>query len=203
MLPETTLEKFCHDAGIASRSVARDLANSLLYLGIGNGSMNAMSFSGADKLAAATLALKAGCDPERVSQKLSWKDFEQLAASVLDSLGYRTATNIRFTKPRMELDVVGKTANGFALAVDCKHWKRSNLSSISGHCIRQAIRAEELIKRDPEIRSAVPVVMTLHSERVKFVGRGIPVVPVAKFHSFAMDIRGFLDEVFVVKRESA
>lgn len=203
MSEETTLDRFCQDACIASRSVARSLAEALLSRGIGRGSASAMSFSSGDRLAAATLALEAGCDPERVSQHLTWKDFEQLAAGVLSSLGYQTRTNVRFTKPRMELDVVGTSAAGLALAVDCKHWKRSNLSSIAQHCARQAKRAEELLRREEGISKAVPVVMTLHAEKVHFVGDGMPVVPVAKFRSFAMDVSGFLDKVLVVTRGSA
>lgn len=199
---EITLDRFCQDACIASRSVARGLAEALLSRGIGRGSASAMSFSSADRMAAAALALEAGCDPERVSQHLAWKDFEQLAAGVLGSLGYRTRTNVRFTKPRMELDVVGTSAAGLALAVDCKHWKRCSPSSISQHCARQAKRAEELLRREGEISMAVPVIMTLHAESVRLVG-GMPVVPVAKFHSFAMDVRGFLDEILVVRREPA
>jgi hypothetical protein len=201
MSQDTTLDKFCQDAGIASRSVARRLAEDLLSRGIGRGSASAMSFSPRDRLAAAALALEAGCDPEHVSQHLTWKDFEQLAAGVLASLGYCTKTNVRFTKPRMELDVVGTNSTGLALAVDCKHWKRSNLSSISQHCARQARRVEELLRRESEISVAVPV-MTLHAASVRLVA-GMPVVPVAKFHSFAMDVRWFLDEVLVVTREPA
>ncbi|AIF83530.1 Restriction endonuclease [Candidatus Nitrososphaera evergladensis SR1] len=199
----TTLDQFCHKAGIASRSVARSLAEGLLARGIGRGSASAiMSFSPGDRLATAALALDAGCDPERVSQHLTWKDFEQLAAGVLASLGYRTRTNVRFTKPRMELDVVGTSAAGLALAVDCKHWKKGGLSSISQHCAKQAKRTEELLRRESEISMAVPVVMTLHAANVRLVG-GMPVVPVAKFHSFAMDVSGFLDEVLVFTREPA
>lgn len=204
MSQDTTLDLFCLDSGIASRSVARGLAEALLSLGIGSGSSTgAMSFSPGDRLAAAALALEAGCDPEAVSQHLTWKDFEQLAASVLLSLGYRTRTNVRFTKPRMELDVVGVSASGLALAVDCKHWRRgTGSSSLSAHCARQSKRAEELLKRESGISMAVPVIMTLHAASILYVG-GMPVVPVAKFHSFAMDVRGFLDEVLVITRAPA
>lgn len=201
MSGSTTLEQFCEQAGIASRSVARDLAETLLSRGIGSGSASAMSFSPKDRLAAAALALELGCDPEQVSKHLSWKDFEQLAASVLSSLGYRTKTNVRFTKPRMELDVVGTSA-GLAIAVDCKHWGRSNLSSMAQFCEKQARRAEELVKRDAKIREAVPAMLTLHAERVRLVA-GVPVVPVAQFRSFAIDVQGFLEEIRVVRRGPA
>ncbi|HUG97445.1 MAG TPA: hypothetical protein VMJ94_07885 [Nitrososphaera sp.] len=38
--------------------------------------------------------------------------------------------------------------------------------------------------------------MTLHAESVRFAG-GVPVVPVHKFRSFVMDIKGFLPEIYV------
>lgn len=201
MSGRTTLDLFCEQAGIASRTVARDLAEALLSRGIGSGTASAMTFSPEDRLAAAALAIESGCDLEQVSARLSWKDFEQLAAGALSSLGYRTRTNVRFTKPRMELDVVGTSA-GLAIAVDCKHWKRSNPSSISRFCEKQAERAEELVRRDGAIREAVPAILTLHAERMSLVA-GVPVVPVAQFRSFAMDVRGFLGGIRVVRQRPA
>ncbi|WP_415283077.1 restriction endonuclease [Candidatus Nitrososphaera sp. FF02] len=138
-------------------------------------------------------------DPERVSQQLSWKDFEQLAAGILSSLGYRTRTNVRFTKPRMELDVVGVSA-GLAIAVDCKHWSRASL--LSQFCTKQAARAQELVRRDSSIREAVPAILTLHAARVRFAA-GVPVVPVAQFRSFVIDVRGFMEEIRVVRQGPA
>ena len=43
---------------------------------------------------------------------------------------------------------------------------------------RQAARTEELVKRDDKISAAVPAILTLHAERVRFVA-GMPVIPVA------------------------
>ena len=199
MSASTTLEQFCEQAGIASRTVGRNLAEALLSRGIGSGSASTMSFSSKDRLAAAALALESGCDPEDVSARLSWKDFEQLAAGVLASLGYSTKTNVRFTKPRMELDVVGISA-GLAIAVDCKHWGRNN--SLAQFCEKQSKRVDELVRRDPKIREGVPAILTLHTSRVRFVA-GVPVVPVAQFRSFAMDVQGFMDNIKVVRQEPA
>src|SRR6185503_16047901 len=99
-------------------------------------------------------------------------------------------TNVRLTKPRMEIDVVGISA-GFAIAVDCKHWNRNNRSSIAAFSEKQAARAERLLKHDARISQVVPVIMTLHAESVRFVG-GITVVPVHKLKSFVIDVKGFL-----------
>jgi len=194
--PETTLEKFQRASGIASRSVTKNVLDFLACNNIGVTSKNMIKFSESGRLYAAMLALQIGCDVEQVSNHLSWKDFEKLASEVLRSFGYRTQTNLRLTKPRMEIDVVG-TSSGFAITVDCKHWKRSNLSSIVSFAEKQAARVRCLLKHDDKISMAVPVIMTLHAESVRFAG-GVPVVPVHKFKSFVMDVKGFLPEIYVV-----
>jgi hypothetical protein len=145
------------------------------------------------------LAIGSGCDPEQVSSSLSWKDFEGLASHALASLGYRTRTNVRFPKPRMEIDVVG-VDGGFAVALDCKHWRRNNPSALSAHCARQAARVRELVRRELGISQAVPAVLTLHSERVVSAG-GVPIVPVSRLGSFLADVKGFLPELCVVTKQ--
>jgi hypothetical protein len=99
----------------------------------------------------------------------------------------------------MELDVVGTSA-GLAIAVDCKHWSRA--PSLSQFCTKQAARAQELVRRDSSIREAVPAILTLHAASVRFVA-GVPVVPVAQFRSFVIDVRGFLEEIRVVRQGPA
>jgi len=194
--PETTLIDFQASAGIASRSVAKCLLDFLSLNGIGSTSGHIVMFGGSDRLKAAALALQMGCDVEQVSERLSWQDFEQLASQVLLSLGYKTQTNIRFRKPRMEIDVVGANS-GFAIIVDCKHWRRNNLSAISSYSRKQAVRAERLVRSDRKISQAVPVVLTLHAESVSFMN-GIPIVPIFRFRSFIMDVKGFLPKIYVI-----
>jgi hypothetical protein len=201
MRDQTTVEEFHSASGIASRSVAKGVLEFVLAKDIGRHSRGGISFCGRDRLQVAAIALQAGGDIEEVSQHLSWRDFEGLASEVLRSLGYATRTNVRFTKPRMEIDVLGVDA-GFALAVDCKHWKRSSMSSISRFCAKQAARTHELVKRDRRISGAVPAILTLHAERLRFLGR-VPVVPALQFRSFAMDVKGFLDDMLVIWQEPA
>jgi hypothetical protein len=193
--PETTLEEFQAASGIASGAVAEGVLDFLACNNIGAIRKNAIRFSGSDRLYTAMLALQNGCDIERVSGCLSWRDFEKLASEALASFGYRTRTNVQLRRPRMEIDVVG-VSSGFAIAVDCKHWKRSSMSSIAGFAEKQAARTRHLIERDSTISQAVPVILTLHAESAGFAG-GVPVVPVHKFRSFVMDVKGFLPEIYV------
>ena len=196
--PETiiTLDEFQAASGILSRSVAKSVIDFLAANNIGSIYKSTIKFSGSDRLYAAVIALQMSCDIEQISSYLSWKDFEKLASEVLRSFGYRTRTNVTLLKPRMEIDVVGTSTDGFTIAVDCKHWKRSNLSSLSNFSQKQAARSERLLKYDKTISQVVPVMLTLHAESVMFVGR-VPLVPIHRFRSFIIDVKGFLPEIYV------
>jgi hypothetical protein len=197
--PETiiTLDEFQAASGISSSSVAKSMIDFLAANNIGSISKSRIKFSGSDRLYAAVVALQMSCDIEQISRYLSWKDFEKLASEVLRSFGYRTRTNVRLVKPRMEIDLVGTSTDGFTIAVDCKHWKRSNLSSITNFSQKQVARSERLLKYDKTISQVVPVMLTLHAESVMFVGR-VPLVPIHRFRSFIIDVKGFLPEIYVV-----
>ena len=192
-----SLDNFQQACAISSKSVAKSVLDYLQVNNIGYVSKKTVKFSGYDRIHVAVLALQMRGDIEQVSTYLSWKDFEKLASEVLRSFGYRTSINVRFAKPRMEIDVVGTSSDGFTIAVDCKHWKRSNLSSISNFSQKQAVRARWLIKYQKTISQVVPVMLTLHAESISFINR-VPLVPIHKFRSFIMDVKGFLPEMYVV-----
>jgi hypothetical protein len=190
------VDKFQQACAISSKSVAKTVLDYLEVNNIGSVSNNMVRFSGSARIDAVVLALQLRGDIEQVSTYLSWKDFEKLASEVLRSFGYRTRTNVRFAKPRMEIDVVGTGSDGFTIAVDCKHWKRNSLSSISNFSQKQVVRAEQLIKQDETISQVVPVMLTLHADSVRFIN-AVPLVPIHKFRSFIMDVKGFLPEMYV------
>jgi hypothetical protein len=196
-----TLEDFQRICGITSDLVAASVLDYLQAKNIGYFSGNTIKFSASDKIYAALLALRSGGDIEQISTFLSWRDFEKLASELLASIGYRTKTNVRLPKPRMEIDVIGTGLDGFSLAVDCKHWKRSNLSSMSIFCEKQAARAKRLMEHDKSISQVVPVVLTLHAESVRFI-HGVPLVPILQFRSFLLDVKGFLPKLYVVSSSS-
>jgi hypothetical protein len=196
--PETTItfSEFQSASGILSRSVARNVIKFLKANDIGSFSKSTIKFSRSDRIYAALAALQLSCDIEQISRYLSWKDFEKFSSEVLGSFGYRTRTNVRLSNPRIEIDVVGTSEDGFTLAVDCKHWKRSNLSSISIFTQKQAARSEQLIMHDLTLSAVVPLLLTLHAESVYFVDK-VPVVPIHRFRSFILDVKGFLHDIHV------
>jgi hypothetical protein len=70
-----TLERFQQLCEITSKATTKELVNYLVYLGIGEFSDNSVTFSEKDKLDTILLAMKQGCDPERLSKKNTMERF--------------------------------------------------------------------------------------------------------------------------------
>ena len=193
-----TVDEFQLATDIKSRSVARSLLEFLAKAEVAELSGSTVSFSSSGRIKAAILCIKYGCDVREASVRLNWKDFEQLASEALRAFGYHTMTNVRLTKPRMEIDVVG-ILSSLALVVDCKHWNHSNRSSVASYARKQAARAYRFINYDKRAKRAVPVILTLQAESIKFVDM-MPIVPVAQLHSFLQDMQAYLPEICVIGR---
>ena len=178
--------------------MARSVVDFFAAAGIGRHSSPGICFSRADRMKAAMTCMQRGCDVQELSDRISWKDFEQLASESLKSFGYQTRTNVRFVKPKMEIDVVGIMSQP-ALAIDCKHWRHSNRSSILVSSKKQAARAARLVERKSSVRKVIPIILTLNSESVKFIDK-IPIVPIVQFRSFLQDMHAYLPEIYVISR---
>jgi hypothetical protein len=137
-----------------------------------------------------------GCDIEQISIQLNWKDFEALTSKILKLSGYKTAIHVIFSKPRMEIDVVGINSK-FAIAVDCKHWKHGSLSILSLYAKKQMERTKILLAKRNNISSAIPIILTLHHNKVRFID-GTAVVPITEFNSFLNGLEDNLSEVYVL-----
>ena len=194
-----TLEEFQRQSGIISKRTARCVLGYLLRRGIGRVSQYGYSFSNADRMKLAILAIQSGNDVERISESLSWQDFEAFASNLLNLSGYMTECNLHFSKPsRMQIDVVGfNRKSRLAIVLDCKHWKRNHLSSISSYAIKQAQRASELLTHRRMISHAIPIILTLYPMDIRFAD-GVPLVPIAKFNSFIQDLQFYISEINVV-----
>ena len=159
---ETTAEEFMIRANIRSKPVAENVLNFLHNNGIGTSSASKILFSNADRLKIAILAIKMGCDKEQISKKLTWRDFEALTSKILKLSGYNTAVHVTFSKPRMEIDVVGMKSQ-LAITVDCKHWNHGSISMPSFYIRRQIERTKILLVKGSNISYAIPIILTLHS----------------------------------------
>ena len=193
-----SMDEFQIISGIQGKLVARNVFEFFAAIGAGRILANGVSFSSTDRMKAAIKCIQYGCDIGQVSSQISWRDFEQLASEVLKSFGYRTTTNVRFVRPRMEIDVVG-VQSSTALVIDCKHWTHTNRLSISNYSRRQADRARRLVEREGTAKRAIPLILTLYSESVKFVDR-IPIVPIVQLRSFLADMQAYLDEIHIIGR---
>jgi hypothetical protein len=179
----STLSQFKYLSGVRSLDVARSLLGFLIDNRIGTASKdNVIIFSETDRMKTALLALRLGCDIVQIGRVLNWKDFEVFASNVMKELGYRIETNITFTKPRFQIDVIGIFSNS-ALVIDCKHWKDSNYSMISRAALNQIRRTKLLTEKRVDISCALPVVLTLHN-CTNSVVEGIPVVSISNLLSF-------------------
>ncbi|MEM3084871.1 MAG: nuclease-related domain-containing protein [Nitrososphaerales archaeon] len=191
-----TLGEFAKASGLG-RKVAMDVMRYLTKNEIGHMDHQNVTFDISDKINASLLALRMGADAEDVSLLLHWKDFELLATNVLDAAGYTTFHGFRLKKPRIEIDVVA-IKEGTTLLVDCKHWKRSSPSVLEKFAEMQVNRAKAFLRAKSEVRTAVPLILTLHSESTT-LANGVPVVPITKFRSFLNELSGYLDDIRIVR----
>jgi hypothetical protein len=183
----SNLSQFKFSSGIRSSEVAKDVIKFLLDNEIGMMSQdNAVTFSEADKMNTALLALRLGSDIAQIGKVLNWKDFESFTSRIMKDLGYHIETNVIITKPRFQIDLVGINSK-LAVIVDCKHWKYSNQGMISKMARNQIRRAKMLMSRRKNLRCGLPIILTLHDFK-NSISEGIPIVSISKLCSFLMDL---------------
>ena len=196
-----TVDGFRALACIRSATVANEILKFLLARGIGKRPSRALlSFSSTDRLKASILAVSLGADVMKISQLLSWKDFERFASEILLSCGFRTINNVRFTKPRAEIDIVA-TKSQLGLSIDCKHWANSGRSGLFAHTQKQIQRTERLLSSPYEFRKAVPVLLTIYPNFQPCFSNLVPIVDISKFRSFVNEIESNTDNVLSISRE--
>ena len=171
---------------------AKELLRIFVQNGIGEFDENTVKFQNSDKIHASVFAITNGASIEDVSEFLSWQDFEELVSRILDENGFQVQKNLMLTKPRMEIDVVGIKL-GIAILIDCKHWKKMSKSALNDIVDKQIERVKSYVKKT-ESMSAVPVIVTLHQEKVSFVNQ-VPIVPIIQLSSFLDEFYGNLDKM--------
>ena len=171
---------------------AKELLYTLVQNGIGMLNDDVVDFDiPNDRLQTALFAINLGADLEDVSEYLNWKDFESLTGVILEEKDFEVTKNLILTKPRMEIDVIGKKMD-IALLIDCKHWKNMSKSALDEIVKKQIERVKHFVST--ENMSALPVIVTLHQESIQFVGN-VPIVPIMKLSSFLDEFAGNLDSL--------
>ena len=176
---------------------AKELLYALVQNGIGTWNDDLVDFDiPNDRLQTALFAINLGATIEDVSEYLTWRDFESLTGLILEEKDFDVTKNFIMTKPRMEIDVVGKKMNT-ALLIDCKHWKNVSKSALDEIVKKQLERVKRYV--DDESMSALPVIVTLHQEEIQFVDN-VPIVPIMKLSSFLDDFVGNLDSLMSIEK---
>ena len=189
-----------HDFSVATQMdefSAKELLQIFLQNGIGVLDQNIVDFQNSDRIKASIFAIRNGATIEDVSEFLSWQNFEELVSRVLDENGFQVQKNLVLTKPRMEIDVVGVKL-GISILIDCKHWKRMTQSALNDIVNKQVERVKRYVEKT-ESTSAIPVIVTLHQEKVNFVNK-VPIVPVMQLSSFLDEFYGNLDKMKTIEK---
>ena len=168
---------------------AKELVYTLVQNGIGAWNDDLVDFDiPHDRLQTALFAITLGATIEDVSEYLTWRDFEAITGIILEENGFDVTKNLVLTKPRMEIDVIGKKMN-LALLIDCKHWKTMSKSALDEIVKKQIERVKRYVA-DEDI-TALPVIVTLHQEGTQLV-ENVPIVPIMKLPSFLDEFVGNL-----------
>ena len=163
---------------------------------IGTIQNNSYYFEDGDKLKIAVALLENGFLIDEISVALDWKDFEGLTAAILTSKDFTVIKNLILTKPRMEIDIIGIRL-GVAILIDCKHWKRYSISSLTTVVKKQIKRTKHYVS-NTQGAIAVPVIVTLYRDKVDFI-ENVPIVPIFQFASFIDEFYGNIDQMKTIE----
>lgn len=175
---------------------SQKILETLVKGGIGVKQEDKYYFEDSDKLKTAIVLIENGFPLDEIAIALHWKDFEGLTAKILEEKNFAIIKNLILTKPRMEIDVVGIRL-GVAMLIDCKHWKRYSMSSLSETVKKQIERTKHYISKTPG-SIAVPVIVTLYKDKIDFIDR-VPIVPIFQFSSFVDEFYGNLEEMKTIE----
>ena len=175
---------------------AKELLYTLVQNGIGVLNDDLVDFDiPNDRLQTALFAINLGATVEEVSEYLTWRDFESLTGLILEQKDFEVTKNLILTKPRMEIDVIGKKMD-IALLIDCKHWKNMSKFALDEIVKKQIERVKRYVS-DKNI-SSLPVIVTLHQE-IQFIDN-VPIVPIMKLSSFLDEFVGNLDSLKSIEK---
>lgn len=185
-------------AGVDSNTAERML-DELVRNDIGRFEDGFVEFADGDKVKAALHAVQRGASIENAAEHLSWKDFEGMAAHILEMKDFAVSRNYIMTKPRMEIDVIGIRL-GIAILIDCKHWQRQSTSALGLAVKKQIERTKHYVAKSQGV-AAAPVIVTLYQDKLSFINK-VPIVPIFQLSSFIDEFYGNLEDVEVIRKES-
>lgn len=151
-----------------------------------------LSKSAPRSVLAAVAFARLGGDLGLAAKSLSWSDFEEFCAMVVEASGYGVRRNVRLTKPTRQIDIVAESGS-LVLAIDCKHWQRgSGPGALAPAAVAQAERTRLLMEKALSSggRAYLPVLLTVLDNQVRIID-GIPVVPLHGLRDFLLSVNRF------------
>jgi len=181
------------------KNTAKKMLQELAANNIGRFDGDTIEFEEGDKLKVAVIAASKGVQIDDIAKHLDWKDFEGLAAKILEAHDFATMRNLVLTNPRMEIDIVGIRL-GVAMLIDCKHWKKMTPSALNDIVQKQIERTKHYVSKTKGAIAA-PVIVTLYQDSISFVNK-VPIVPIFQLESFLDEFYGNLENVETIGKES-
>lgn len=181
------------------KNTAKKMLQELAANNIGRFDGDTIEFEEGDKLKVAVIAASKGVQIDDIAKYLDWKDFEGLAAKILEAHDFATMRNLVLTNPRMEIDIVGIRL-GVAMLIDCKHWKKMSPSALNDIVQKQIERTKHYVSKTKGAIAA-PVIVTLYQDSISFVNK-VPIVPIFQLESFLDEFYGNLENVETIGKES-
>ncbi len=201
------------DTGMLS-SISESEEQVLFELGLTSELDGTWQLNRRTRIELAMSVISKGVDTESVVEHLTWKDFEGFVANVLEEHNYRCIESFRrkgnASIRGMEIDVIGVGGNTI-LSVDAKMWnvRKNKSSALKSAAEKQIVRtvrlchemtrlSEKIGKIRRGLYRMVPVVVTWYTEDIEFHD-GVPIVPLAKFNSFVLEIDYFEDMIVTLE----
>jgi Holliday junction resolvase-like predicted endonuclease len=207
-----TSEQISKDAKIASAitlKMLRQLQNDgIVYL-----RDNMIEADSNSRLELAVKAVTLGADVENISGFLSWQEFEEIAAIVLEKNGYIVSKNVHFKHGgrKWEMDVVG-CKKPLVICIDCKHWHHGmSPSALKRIAEAQVERTRAFSESLPNISCKiecarwskakfVPAVLALIQSSFKFYDK-VPIVPVLQLQDFINQLPAYTESLKYFTKE--
>ena len=176
-------------------NIVRATINTLAEEGMVSITNGFLNMNNSQRMALAEELIHAGSDPVKVSRVLEWQEFEDFANDTLLGNGFQCLKHFVFKSSlgRREIDILAWNDN-FALAIDCKHWRRGMVGRRMGLAAKaQAERTSALANR-PELlarakmrsvqgRTIIPLILTMGDVHYGTF-EGVPIVPISKLVNF-------------------
>ena len=196
------IEELEESTALGSRTL-HEIATKLEALEVLELDQKSLRLRAGGRVTVARCALEAGCSMQELSGCLDWREFEALAARALDSCGFRTTKNLRLTKPRRELDVVGVDGD-FGVAFDCKHWRRLPASQMEAAARSQVERVRLLLMKGtfPQLETVMPAILVLFRPGFEMAS-DLAIVPDDAIFDFFLRARVSAGEFVTLRRDGA